>query len=64
MRIVVDKKRCNGHARCLAVAPNVYVLNSDGYNETPETEVPQGKEAEAKLGARACPERAIKIAED
>ncbi len=64
MRIVVDKKRCNGHARCLAVAPNVYVLNSDGYNETPETEVLKGKEAEAKLGARACPERAIKIVED
>jgi ferredoxin len=64
MRIIVDKNRCNGHARCLAVAPNVYVLNIDGYNEMPETRVPPGKEGEAKLGARACPERAIKIVED
>ena len=64
MQIIIDKKRCNGHARCLAVAPNVYVLNSDGYNDMPDTPVPPGKEAEAKLGARACPERAIKIVED
>jgi len=64
MRIIVDTKKCSGHARCVAVAPNVYVLNSDGYNVTPEMEVPAGKEAEAQRGARACPERAITIVDD
>jgi ferredoxin len=63
MRIIVDTKRCSGHARCVAVAPHVYVLNDDGYNETPVSEVKPGFEEEAKRGARACPERAITLEE-
>jgi ferredoxin len=64
MRIKVDVARCSGHARCIAVAPNVYELNSDGYNEMPETEVAAGLEDQARRGARACPERAIAIVDD
>jgi ferredoxin len=64
MRVKVDTELCSGHARCVAKAPNVYRLNSDGYNETPEAEVPAGLEDEARRGARACPERAITIIED
>ena len=64
MHIKVDTALCSGHARCVAKAPNVYVLNSDGYNETPESDVKPGFEAEARRGAMACPERAIAIIDD
>lgn len=64
MRIIVDHARCSGHARCIAVAPRVFVLNDDGYNVMPETVVPPGLEEEARRGANACPERAITIVED
>lgn len=64
MRVKVDTALCSGHARCVAKAPNVYVLNSDGYNETPEAAVKPGFEDEARRGAMACPERAITLVED
>jgi ferredoxin len=64
MRIKVDTSICSGHARCVAVAPNVYELNSDGYNQMAETAVRPGFEDEARRGARACPERAITVVED
>jgi ferredoxin len=64
MRIKVDTGLCSGHARCVAVAPDVYVLNDDGYNVTPEIEVAKGREEQARRGARACPELAITVVED
>ena len=44
MRFKVNTGLCSGHARCVAVAPHVFVLNDDGYNETPEGEVAPGLE--------------------
>ena len=64
MRIKVDRALCSGHARCIAVAPDVYVVNSDGYNEMPETEVSADKQDQASRGARACPEQAITVIDD
>lgn len=64
MRIIVNTSRCTGHARCTAVAPHVFTLNSDGYNDTPEKTVPKEFEDEARRGAAACPERVIEIIEE
>jgi ferredoxin len=63
MRIQVNVARCSGHARCIAVAPDVFQLNDDGYNDTPEAIVVEGQEKQARRGAMACPERAITIIE-
>jgi ferredoxin len=32
MKLVVDHSKCQGHAMCYASAPNVFVLDDDGYN--------------------------------
>ena len=61
MKVQVDVEACCGHARCAAVAPEVYVLNDDGYLDTPEVEVAEEQAALARRGARACPERAIAV---
>lgn len=63
VKVIVDTAKCVGHARCAAVAPDVFVLNADGYNDTPEKEVPEELREQAKRGARACPERIIRIEE-
>lgn len=64
MKIRVIPGRCSGHARCAAVAPDVYRLDDDGYIAITEETVAPELEASAARGARACPERAIEIVED
>lgn len=63
MKIRINKAGCVGHARCAAVAGEIYLLDDDGYIAQEEIDVPPGKEALARRGARACPERIIKIEE-
>ena len=64
MKIRIDKDRCVGHARCAAIAPDIYPLNDDGYIAVSEIDVPPGQEQLARRGARACPERIIVVEED
>jgi ferredoxin len=64
MKIRVIEGKCSGHARCAAVAPEIFLLNDDGYLEIAETNIPADQEGLARRGARACPERAIEIVED
>jgi ferredoxin len=61
VRIVVDNAACSGHGRCAKLAPDVYTLDERGYNAMHETEVPPGREEEARLGADNCPELAITL---
>jgi ferredoxin len=63
LKIRINKAACVGHARCAAVAPDIYSLNEDGYIAEEEIDVPPGQEAIARRGARACPERIITIEE-
>jgi ferredoxin len=63
VRIRVVVERCVGHARCAAVAPEVYVLDDEGYNRTAEKIVGAEQRDSAIRGMKACPERII-TAED
>ncbi|MBV9508860.1 MAG: ferredoxin [Caulobacteraceae bacterium] len=64
MKIIADHKLCSGHARCSAVAPEVFELDADGYVGFTKKEVPQALAAQATRGVRACPERALKVVEE
>ena len=59
MKIRIDKAACVGNARCAAVAQELFPLDENGYIAVEEIDVPPGKEALARLGALACPERII-----
>ncbi|MCW2495154.1 ferredoxin [Jatrophihabitans sp.] len=61
MKILVDKDKCTGHARCNAVAPDLYELDDNGYCSLTELQVPVGSESDAQAGADECPEGAITI---
>lgn len=61
MKIRVDVAACVGHARCAAVAPEVYELDDNGFNVTAEKEVDESLRSQAIRGMRACPEKVITI---
>jgi ferredoxin len=61
LKILVNNSRCTGHARCAAVAPELYELDANGYIAFTGKTVPPELEEQAVKGARACPERALKV---
>ncbi|WP_353642759.1 ferredoxin [Mesorhizobium sp. WSM2239] len=61
MRIIVHNPKCQGHARCWAQAPHIFVLDDEGYILPGDLEISVGKQPLASRGARSCPERALEI---
>lgn len=61
VKIRVNVKGCVGHARCAAVAPEVYELDDNGFNVTPYKEVDDLLQPQALRGMRACPEKIITV---
>ena len=64
MKIKGNTTRCSGHARCAAVAPELFSLDDNGYINFEEKEITPEQLALAQRGVRACPERALSLSED
>src|ERR1700730_17730174 len=65
LRVRVDRERCQGHARCLALAPERFD-RGDGGNarELGDGTVAPALEAKARLAQSNCPELAIDVVEE
>ena len=62
MRVHVDAERCQGHNRCYALAPELFVVDELGNaSEVGDGAVPAGLEDKARLAAANCPEFAITV---
>lgn len=61
MKVVLDRRLCSGHARCMEMGPDVYGSDDLGYCVLKHAEVPPALEAQARLGAANCPEGALSI---
>ncbi len=61
MRVTVDADRCEGHARCWAVCPEVFALDDEGHAVVAQPDVPAELEDEVRDAERNCPERAITV---
>ncbi|TDC70718.1 ferredoxin [Actinomadura sp. GC306] len=61
MKVTVDPDRCQGHARCWEICPEVFALDEQGHGSVQVAEVPPELEAGARDAARNCPERAITV---
>lgn len=61
MRILVQHHKCQGHARCAAMAPDLFVLDDEGYVLPGDIAVDEADEKRAWRGAKSCPERALEI---
>jgi len=64
LRIHVDPDKCQGHARCKALAPELFTLDEFGNaHEVGDGTVPAGLEEKAYLARANCPEIAIDVIE-
>lgn len=61
MEVAVDPDRCQGHARCWEICPEVFSLDEEGFAVAAPGPVPAGVEASAREAADNCPERAIVV---
>ncbi len=59
MKIKVEPGKCQGHARCASLAPDIFKLDDDGYIAISEANILPDQEAIARRVVRACPERAL-----
>ena len=60
LKVSVDKERCQGHARCYALAPELFALDELGNARVVgDGTVPPGLEDKAWLAKANCPELAI-----
>ena len=61
MKVSVDPDKCQGHARCWDLCPEVFTIDDDGYASTLVDEVPAELEEKVSTAKRNCPERAIEV---
>jgi ferredoxin len=59
MHVSINEEKCQGHARCEAICPEVFSLDEEGYSHVLQPDVPAELEASALLAIRNCPEGAI-----
>lgn len=64
LKIHVDPDKCQGHARCKALASELFELDEFGNaHEAGDGIVPAGLEDKAHLAKANCPEAAIEVTE-
>jgi ferredoxin len=60
MRIVVNHDLCEGHARCVQAAPEIFRVGDDDYSEVIAQPTPELIE-KVNEAIRRCPRHAISI---
>ena len=61
MKIRVDNDKCQGHARCYGISPELFEVDEYGQSSVILDEVPSELEEKARLAVANCPEYAIEI---
>jgi len=65
LKIRVDQDKCQGHARCKSLAPELFDLDEFGNaHEVGDGSVPEALEDKAWLAQSNCPEIAIEVTEE
>jgi ferredoxin len=65
LKVRVDRERCQGHARCFALAPELFEPDQWGNGrERGDGTVAPALEAKARLAQANCPELAIDVIEE
>ncbi|NKQ55474.1 ferredoxin [Amycolatopsis sp. K13G38] len=62
-RVAIDGSKCQGHARCVTRAPELFDVDDEGISFVLAEEVPPEHADAARQAAEACPERAISLQE-
>lgn len=61
LKLIVEPEKCQGHARCYSIAPEIFDLDDEGYIAFAELITPEEQEELVREAVEACPENALKI---
>jgi ferredoxin len=61
--IRVDSAKCQGHAMCYGVDPELFPLDEQGFSAVSERTIADPDLDAARRAVEACPERAISVHE-
>ncbi len=62
MKVRVDETKCQGHARCYMICPEVFYIDEvDDVSRVKTEEVPSDLEAGVLRAEQNCPEQAITV---
>jgi len=64
MKVVVDLQLCEGNARCMEAAPEVFAVGDDDQAHLLMDNPAESLRGKLKLAVRMCPRQAIAITED
>lgn len=64
MRVVVDRDLCESNARCMAAAPDVFLVEDDNEAQVLQEHPPEALRAAVELAVARCPRAAISIVEE
>jgi ferredoxin len=63
MKVIVDRKMCEGNMRCQDSAPEVFEVRDDDKSHVLIENPPERLREKVKLAVRMCPRQAITIVE-
>ena len=61
MKVFVEGDKCQGHLRCVLLAPELFRSDDQGHSETLNEAVPPDLEGKAEQAVENCPEEAIRV---
>ncbi|HEY6393822.1 MAG TPA: ferredoxin [Candidatus Binataceae bacterium] len=64
MKVIVDQRLCEGNARCMETAPEVFEVRDDDRSHLLIEAPPESMREKVKLAAKLCPRQAISIIEN
>jgi len=62
--VVVDRNLCESNARCMAAAPEVFLVEDDDEVQVLQEHPPEESRARVELAVARCPRAAISIVEE
>lgn len=63
MKAIVDHSLCEGHAKCMEVAADVFEVRDDDLSHLLMDDIPEEQRARVERAARICPRAAITLEE-
>ncbi|MDD4866057.1 MAG: ferredoxin [Mycobacterium sp.] len=64
MKVRLDQSKCEGHAQCYAVSPELFPIDDSGYSILEEHEVSPEDMELTREGVASCPEMALILEEE
>ncbi|WP_026306655.1 ferredoxin [Smaragdicoccus niigatensis] len=61
MNIRVDRNRCEGHAMCVSLVPEIFDVGDDGKVRLLTETVEASQVADAQLAVDSCPVQALRL---